>query len=170
MKVISIELIMSVVSFSFTLYFWLVRMRHERPNLKFFQLYDFYLVRKAKTPEGRFTARFNQRQEKGVLVANDSVMQNSIVRFDCTLRDQGREFRGYWGYLGQDRPPWNIPPQSTISISPHCEFPVPEDFEPSREDFELVLDFVTVSGRKFRHVFRKTPQYLVHLDEETGRA
>jgi len=88
----------------------------------------------------------------GVLVANNSSRQNSIVRFDCHLVYAGGWLKGSWGYLNDDKPPWNLPPQTSIAISPACFFDVPEDFEVG-EDLQFRVAFVTASGRRFSHRF-----------------
>jgi hypothetical protein len=156
---ISIEMALSALSAAVTGYFWLIRSRQERPNLKIFQLRDF-----------RATLRGGEGQRKskrlsltpmelgGVLVANNSLRQNSIVRFDCYLSYAGGWLKGSWGYLNDDKPPWNIPPQTSIAISPACFFDVPEDFEIT-DDLTFRLEFLTASGRRFVHRFAmKAPE------------
>ena len=87
-----------------------------------------------------------------MLVANDSTRQNSIIRFDCFLHANGTVTSGSWGYINDDKPPWNIGPESTIALSPACFFPVADDFE-IPDDLRFRIEFITVSGRRFGHDF-----------------
>jgi hypothetical protein len=149
----TVETVLSVLSATVTGYFWLVRSRQERPNLKIFQLRDFRATAR-QTDSEKKTKRLSLTQVElgGVLIANHSIRQNSVVRFDCHLFYQGFWLKGSWGYLNDDKPPWNIPPHSTIAISPACFFEVPEDFEVP-DDLQVRVEFITVSGRRFRHTF-----------------
>jgi len=155
---ISPEMVVSVLSGSMTAYFWLVKARRERPDLKIFQLQNFRpSVRRNPDGEGRRLG-LTQIETGGVLVANNSTRQNSIVRFECYLRDGHSWKKGHWGYLSDDKPPWNIGPESTISISPACFFEVPDDYE-TPDDLRFKIEFVTVSGQHFGHVFTlKAPE------------
>lgn len=156
---LSPEVVISVASLSMTSYFWLVQARRERPDLKFFQLRDFRATLRRGDPE-RKTKKLGivQVESGGTLIANNSTRQNSIVRFDCFLSHNGKLIQGKWGYVDEDHPPWNIPPQSTIAMSLACFFDVPEDCEvPENLDFRV--EFVTVSGQRFRHLFSvNTPE------------
>src|SRR5437773_4681954 len=157
----SVEMVLSVLSTVVTGYFWLVRSRQERPNLKIFQLRDFRTSLRGGEGAGARKAKrlsLTPMELGGVLVANNSLRQNSIVRFDCYLSYAGGWLKGSWGYLNDDKPPWNIPPQTSIAISPACFFDVPEDFEPS-DDLQFRVEFVTASGRRFSHRFTmKAPE------------
>ena len=159
MPPMSVEMVLSVFSTVVTGYFWLVRARQERPNLKIFQLRDFRATLRSSEGE-RKAKRLNLTPMElgGVLVANNSLRQNSIVRFDCQLSYAGGWLKGSWGYLNDDKPPWNIPPQTSIAISPACFFDVPEDFEVG-DDTQFRVEFVTASGRRFSHRFTmKAPE------------
>ena len=87
-------------------------------------------------------------------MANHSTRQNSIVLFDCFLITGQGLIQGDWGYTGDDKPPWNVGPESTIALSPACFFDVPEDFEVPA-DLEFHLQFLTASGKEFSHRFTK---------------
>ena len=55
---------------------------------------------------------------------------------DTAFKHQGERVKGFWGWSGEDKPPWNIGPESTIAFSPACFFDVPEDFEvPENPEF-----------------------------------
>lgn len=150
---LSPEVVISVVSLSMTSYFWLIQARRERPDIKFFQLRHFRAtLRRGDPGQNNKRLAIIQMDSGGTLIANNSTRQNSIVRFDCFLRHKGNLIQGKWGYVDDDQPPWNIPPESTIAMSVACFFDVPEDCEiPENLDFRV--DFVTVSGQRFSHMF-----------------
>ena len=87
-----------------------------------------------------------------MLIANNSIRQTSIVRFECFLKYKGEVIKGRWGYMQEDKPPWNIGPESTISLAMACFFEVPEDCELPK-NFDFRVEFVTVSGQRFPHMF-----------------
>ena len=149
----SIEMVLSTLSAAVTGYFWLIRNRQERPNLKIFQLRDFRATLRGGDNE-RKTKRLSLTPMElgGVLVSNNSLRQNSIVRFDCYLSYAQGWLKGSWGYLNDDKPPWNIPPHTSIAISPTCFFDVPEDFEVA-DNLAFRIEFVTASGRRFTQRF-----------------
>ena len=152
---LSIEAVLSVFSAAMTAYFWLVRARREKPQLTAFQLANFRLItRKGDEEKHLKRVSITQLERGGVLVANHSIRQNSIVRFDCYLRVGHDWVKGLWGYIDNDKPPWNIGPESTIAMSPACFFEVPEDAEIA-EDFEFYIEFITVSGHRFPQLFHK---------------
>ena len=142
-----------------TAYFWLVKARQERPRIKAFQLRDFRATLRRGDPEqGIKRLCVTQVDSGGVMIANDSSRQNSIVLFDCFMNDRGHWIKGTWGYMEDDKPPWNIPPESAISLSLACFFDVPENYE-TPDDLELRVEFITVSGQRFPHTFRlKAPE------------
>ncbi len=79
------------------------------------------------------------------------------MRFDCFVRHDGRWLEGRWGYVNNDAPPWNIPPESTISLKLACFFDVPEDYEIA-EEIELRVEFITAGGQRFAaKLFRNVP-------------
>ncbi len=149
----STELVLSGLSFVFTSYFWLVQARRERPRLQFYQLRDFRVVtRRHPNREGMKRLCVQQLGTGGVLIANHSTRQNSIVMFACHLKTPQGNIPGDWGFSGDDSPPWNVGPESAIAFSPACFFDVPEDFEvPENVQFEV--RFITASGRRFSHTF-----------------
>jgi len=152
---IDFELLLSGASILFTTYFWFVKARREKPHLEFFQLSDFRTSCR-RHPERKEVKRLciQQLDTGGVLIVNHSTRQNSIVVFECTLLTDQGEIEGDWGYTGDDKPPWNVGPESTIAFSPACFFDVREDFEvPENPQFRL--DFVTASGKRFSHRFSK---------------
>lgn len=150
---LSVETILSLGSASMTAYFWLVKARQERPRLRIFQLGGFRAtVRRGSTDQNSKSLGLTQLDDTGVLIANDSTRQNSIVRFDCFLKHQGSWLKGRWGYVNDDKPPWNIPPESAISMNMACFFDVPEDYE-TPQNAEFRVEFVTVSGQRFPHRF-----------------
>ena len=154
---ISVETVLSVFSATVTAYFWFVKSKEEKPRLSVFQLHDFRASLRRGSPENQ-TRRLGLTQilPGGVLVTNHSIRQNSIVRFDCQLKDQGRWIKGR-GFVEDDKPPWNIAPQSSIAMSLACYFDVPEDFE-IPEDLSFRIEFITASGKRFNHVFpKRTP-------------
>ena len=124
-----------------------------------FQLRDFRATLR-QADEAKKTKRLSLTQVElgGVLVANNSLRQNSIVRFDCYLQYEKGWLKGSWGYLNDDKPPWNISPHATIAISPACFFEVPEDYE-APEDLQFRVEFITASGRRFSQKFSlKAPE------------
>lgn len=152
---IDVRMLFSGFSFVVTCYFWLVKARKERPNLQFYQLSDFRTACR-RHPEKEVWKRLciQQLDTGGVLVANHSSRQNSIILFECFLLTDDGLVAGDWGYSGDDKPPWNVGPESTISLSPACIFDVPEDFEvPENPEFHIV--FITASGKQFSHQFTK---------------
>ena len=153
MTTLSMESVLSVMSAAMTGYFWLVKARREKARLQFFQLHGFRASLR-RGDEEKKTRRLclSQVDAGGVLVANDSTRQNSIIRFDCYLRHRGQQIKGTWGYVDNDKPPWNIPPESTISLSLACFFEVPEDYE-IRDNLAFRVEFVTVGNHRFKHLF-----------------
>lgn len=149
------QMIFSSVSLLLTCYFWFVRIRKERPKLAFHQLSDFRTsCRRIPDCKDKRRLSFQQLDTGGVLIVNHSIRQNSIVLFDCfLLTDQGL-IEGDWGYSGDDKPPWNIGPETSIAFSPACFFDVPADYEPP-ENPAIYLRFITASGKSFTHRFRK---------------
>jgi hypothetical protein len=152
---LDMRMLMSGVSLGVTSYFWLVKARKERPNLQFYQLSDFRTAcRRHSDKEGWKRLCFQQLDTGGVLVANHSTRQNSIIFFECYLLTDTGLITGDWGYGGDDKPPWNVGPESTISLSPACFFNVPKEFEVP-ENPEFHIQFITASGKQFSHRFTK---------------
>ena len=150
---LDLKMIFSGLSLVFTGYFWLVKARKERPNLQFYQLSNFRLsTRRHPQREGWKRVCLQQLGEGGVLAVNHSTRQNSLILFDCFLVTERGTVQGDWGYGGDDRPPWNVGPESTISLSPAMFFDVPDDF-PVPDAPEFYADFVTASGATFSHCF-----------------
>ncbi len=157
LEFVTFEAVLGTVSLSVTLYFWLVQARRERPRLSFHQLRDFRVSKRRGDTEETRRLGLMQIQPCGVLVVNHSTRQNSIIRFDCYLKRDGRPVRGTWGYVDDDAPPWNLAPESTLALKLACFFEVPADFE-TDDDTEILVVFETASGRNFSHVFRiRTP-------------
>ncbi len=130
-------------------YFWLVRSRREKPKLEMYQLSNFRAsLRSQQGSEDKKRLCISQIDTGGVLIANNSTRQNSVLRFDCYLQHQGRKIKGDWGFSGDDKPPWNVGPETTIAFSPACFFEVPEDYE-TPEDLAFRIELVTVSGKRF---------------------
>ena len=154
-----VETVLAAFSAAMTTYFWLVKSRSERPNLKFFQLGNFRAtLRRGNSEQKAKRLCPTQLESGGVLAANDSSRQNSIIRFDCYLKENGQSIKGDWGWTADDKPPWNIPPGSTISLSPACFFDVPEDYE-TPEDLAFRVEFIAVNGQRFAHnLSLKAPQ------------
>ena len=121
--------------------------------MKIFQIRD-YRATLRKADDERKTKRLSltQIESGGVLIANNSIRQNSIVRFDCYLFYEQVWVKGSWGYLNDDKPPWNIAPQSTIAVSPACFFDVPQDYQ-IPDDLRFRVDFAAASGKRFGHKF-----------------
>ena len=152
---IDFGMLLSSGSFVFTAYFWLVKARWENPNLDFYQLSDFRSAcRQHPEHKGLKRLRFQQLDTGGVLIVNHSTRQNSIVRFECFLKTEKGEIRGDWDYSGEDKPPWNVGPESTIAFSPATFFDVPEDLA-LPENPEFRIQFITASGKQFSHRFTK---------------
>lgn len=151
--VLSYEAVLSVVSLGLTTYFWLVKARRERPSLQFFQMRSFRTNLRSNRDDSN-TKRFGltQVEQCGVLIANNSTRQTSIVRFDCHFEWRGRTIKGYWGYMEDEKFPWNIPPESAIDIRLACFFDVPDEFEVP-DDLEFTVEFITVGNRRFAHRF-----------------
>lgn len=162
---IDVQMLLSGFSFAVTSYFWLVKARKERPNLQFYQLSNFRAsTRRHPDMEGWKRLCLQQLDTGGVLVANHSTRQNSIVLFECFLLTDEGLVAGDWGYSGEDKPPWNIGPESTIALSPACFFDVPADFElPENPQFQIV--FLTASGKQFAHQFTQEAPRLRTTNE-----
>lgn len=159
-----LQIVLSAVSFCVTCYFWFVRSRKDRPHLQFYQLGDFRAVaRRVHGGEGKRLC-IQQIEPGGVLVVNHSTRQNSIILFDCFLVHGNELVRGDWGYGGEDKPPWNIGPETSIAFSPACFFDVDDDYEVP-ENPVFYLRFVTASGKKFTHRFAKTAPRVLTADE-----
>jgi len=149
------RMLLSGASFLFTTYFWFVKARKEKPNLQFHQLSDFRSACRSQPGlKDRKRLSIQQLDTGGVLIVNHSTRQNSIVLFDCFLKTGRGEIQGDWGYSGEDKPPWNIGPESSIAFSPACFFDVPEDYEVP-ENLQFRIQFITASGMKFSHRFTK---------------
>lgn len=146
--------VMSAFSAGVTGYFWLIKARKERPRLSVYQLQSFRPSLRRGPDEQTKRLSLVQTEPGGVLIANHSIRQNSIIRHDSFIRYGGRTIRGTFGWVNDDRPPWNIGPESTISLSLACFFDVPDDCE-LPEDFDFRVEFVTASGHRFSHVFNK---------------
>ncbi len=167
---IALQMLLSGGSFLFTAYFWFVRSRREKPNLQFYQLSDYRSAcrRHPDNPELKRLC-LQQLDTGGVLIANHSSRQNSIVLFDCFLQTDQGAIQGDWGYSGDDKPPWNIGPESSIAFSPACFFDVPENFVvPENPVFRI--QFITASGRRFSHRFTKQAPRLREIAEPLTRA
>jgi hypothetical protein len=101
----------SAVSMLTTLYFWLVRMRHERPCLKpYLADKEFFLG----------LGRDDVRQigmKVGIIVANYSVLPNAILgtRLWIRLQDGWQEV-GHLAFDKQTPQPFNIPPLQTVLL------------------------------------------------------
>lgn len=168
--VIDARMLVSAVSAAFTAYFWFVKARRERPNLQFYQLSDYRTsCRRHPEQEGMKRLCIQQLDTGGVLIVNHSTRQNSIVVFDCFLKTDRGEIQGDWGYSGDDKPPWNVGPESTIAFSPACFFDVPEDYKVP-DDLEFRLQFITASGKQFSHRFTKEAPRLRSDTQSTKRA
>ncbi|MFT7642030.1 MAG: hypothetical protein ACI9G1_003787 [Pirellulaceae bacterium] len=157
---IDLGLVLSALSCLFTAYFWIVKVRKEQPNIQFFQLSNFRSSLR-RHPDREDVKRFSLQQldTGGVLIVNHSTRQNSIVLFECFLKTDGGEIQGDWGYSGEDKPPWNVGPETSIAFSPVCFFDVPSDFE-TPENPEFRLEFITASGKTFSHRFtQEAPQF-----------
>lgn len=167
-----IELVLSIVSFAVTLYFWFVQARRERPQLKIFQIGGFRAVCR-RHPQREDVQRLcvQQMDDCGVLIANNSTRQNSIVLYRCWfVLPDGKEIQGDWGTVGDDKPPWNLAPESSISMGLACFFDVPADFE-IPDNYEIDIDFVTASGRKFEHTFqREAKAFSADVEADSGNA
>ena len=146
------DLVRSVMaggSAAVTSYFWFVRSRREKPKLEMYQLSNFRAsLRRGDAEQGTKRLCLSQIDTGGVLIANNSTRQNSVVRFDCYLEHKGRQLKGDWGFSGDDKPPWNIGPETTIAFSPACFFDVPEDYEVP-ENLPFRIELISVSGKRF---------------------
>lgn len=164
-----IEVIVSTVSLAITLYFWFVRANCERPNLRFFQLADFRAVtRSIPGQSGMRRLCVQQVDSSGVLVANHSTRQNAIIKYDCSFQHNGQTIKGDWGYVNDDKPPWNIGPESSIALGLAFFFDVPEDFEIPNQIRFLVV-FTTVSEKQFTGDFwLKAPSFNVQHELASG--
>ena len=157
---IDLRMLFSGLSFVFTTYFWFVKSKKERPCLQFYQLSNFRVVtRRHPEREDRKRLCIQQLDTGGVLVANHSTRQNSIIGFECFLLTDEGLVAGDWGFSGEDKPPWNVGPESSISLSPACFFDVPSDYEVP-EDPEFHIQFITASGKEFSHRFTKQAPQL----------
>lgn len=167
---IDVKMLLSGASFLFTAYFWFVKARKEKPNLEFHQLSNYRATcRRHPDREGWRRLCLQQLDTGGVLIVNHSTRQNSVVLFDCYLETEQGIVPGDWGYSGDDKPPWNIGPESTIAFSPACFFDVPDDYElPDNPSFRI--DCVTASGKKFSHQFTRLAPRFGERDQSVLRA
>lgn len=158
-KTIEPEMVMSAFSAAFTGYFWLIKVRKEKPALTIIQLRNFRTsLRTAQNGSGGKRLGLTQVEPCGILVANNSIRQNAIIGFDCFLKYKGETIKGDWGYVNDDTPPWNIGPESAISLSLACFFDVPDHCE-LPEDLNFRVEFKTASGKRFPHLFSiKAPE------------
>lgn len=147
---LSLDMIISCASMTITAYFWLVKARREQPCLEIHSIHDFSASLRG-VPGGDDTKKrlcIWQRESGSFLIANHSTRQNSVLKFDCYVQINGGWMAGSWGYMGEDKPPWNVGPDSTVAISPACFFDVPADYViPDKLSFRIEL--ITVSGRRF---------------------
>ena len=149
-----IELLLSAMSLGITAYFWFIQSRRERPQLSMYQVSGFRAVcRRNQRDDDCKRLCVQQLDSCGILIANNSTRQNSIVMFDCwLLLSDGRRIRGDWGSVGEDKPPWNIGPESSIALGLACFFDVPTDFE-IPQTYQIGIAFITASGKSFHHTF-----------------
>ena len=151
-----IEIVLSVVSFGVTAYFWLIQARRERPRLRIYQVGGFRCVcrrHQQRDDAKRFCVQ--QMDSCGVLIANNSTRQNSIVMFDCwLLLPDGQQVPGDWGTVDEDSPPWNIGPESSIALGIACFFDVPLDFEVP-DSYQIGVEFISASGKRYAHTFTR---------------
>jgi hypothetical protein len=106
-----ISLAGSVLSTLATLYFWLVRMRHEQPCLKPYLVdKEFFLG----------LGRDDVRQigmKAGIVVANHSVLPNALLRIRLWVRTQeGWQEVERLSFDKQTPQPFNIPPMQTVLL------------------------------------------------------
>jgi len=72
--------------------------------------------------------------------------------------------------VGEDTPPWNIGPESTIAMGLACFFDVPEDFE-IPETFEIGVEFISASGKRYAHTFeREVPETSIQSERYSAAA
>lgn len=166
-----IKMLFSSVSMLVTGYFWLIKARKERPCLRFHQLSDYRLTtRRHPKRDGWKRVCLTQQGTGGVLAVNHSTRQNSIILFECFLFTADGVIAGDWGYTGDDRPPWNVGPETTIAFSPAFFFDLPESAEVP-DDPEFHAHFVTASGATFTHRFAlETPPRGSSLPAPVARA
>ena len=167
-----IELILSGASLAITIYFWLVQARRERADLRVYQTGGLRAMLR-RHPEHKDKKRLcvQQNSSLGVLIANNSSRQNTIIFFECWLQlPNGNHICGDWGIIGDDSPPWNIAPDSTIPMGMACFFDVPEDFV-LPDHYALRVAFLTASGRRFWHTFgMQSPKSLSRCETSTRAA
>lgn len=169
MDSIDIATMMSAVSMIFTAYFWFVKARRDRPNLQFYQLGNFRTsLRRHPELDDRKRFSIQQLDTGGVLIVNHSTRQNSVVLFECVLHTDSGDIVGEWGYTGDDKPPWNIGPESTVAFSPACFFDVPAEFEQPLP-IKFTLNFLTASGRCFEHGFTEEAPVFAQTDTQSTR-
>jgi hypothetical protein len=94
-----------------TLYFWLIRMRQEQPNLKpYLADKEFFLG----------LSRDEVRQiglKVGVIVANYSVLPNSILGARLWVKTKaGWQEVGHLAFDKQTPQPFNLPPMQTVLL------------------------------------------------------
>lgn len=151
----SIEAALSIFSAAMTSYFWLIRARREKPCLQFYQLGNFNAgLRSRPDSKEQKSLVLSQVMATGVLVANQSTRQNSIVKYEGFLKLGEDEIKGSWMYAEDDLPPWNIAPESSIALRLGCWFDVPDGYEVP-DELEFEIEFVTASGKRFSHRFQR---------------
>jgi len=102
---IQIEVLLSLASLAITVYFWLIQARRERPCLRIYQIGSFRAVcRRNQQRDDAKRLCVQQMDSCGVLIANNTTRQNSIVLFDCWfILPTGQTIPGDWGAIGDDR-------------------------------------------------------------------
>ena len=156
---VTLETILSVFSATATGYFWFVKARRERPSLDFYQTQSLRSsIRKMSGEATQRTLSLTQIGEGGLLIANNSTRQTTILRCDCLFEWKGQVLPGRGGHMEDELYPWSIPPESAIPRRLAVFFDVPDDFE-LPDSFEFQAEFVTVGGRRFSHTFQlKCPE------------
>ena len=110
-------------SAAMTAYFWLVRSRREKPQLDLYQLSNFRpSLRSQPGKEDVKRLCLAQIDTGGVLIANNSTRQNSILKFECYLDHQGERIQGDWGYGGEDKPPMECGARDHHRLQPSLLF------------------------------------------------
>ena len=151
---VTLQSVMSTFSAVVTGYFWLIKARKERPSFTVHQLQSFRASLRRGADEKSKQLSLLQTEPSGTLIVNHSTRQASIVKHEASIGYNGKVIKGRFGWVGEDRPPWNIGAESTLAMSMACFFDVPADCE-LPDEFDFSVEFVTAGGYRFTHIFDK---------------
>jgi hypothetical protein len=148
----------SALSTLTTLYFWLVRMRRERPSLRPYLVDNEFFLGIGRDDVRQIGLKI------GVIVANDSVLPNAILdaRLWARVRD-GWEEVGRLAFDKQTPQPCNIPPLQTVllRLTGTLSFRYQDELEKGSETLRNYLNSLLAQPRELKLELR-------HMNEQIG--